>query len=134
MFALLITAVVFSFVILEHSVLGLHTCLVPVLLSSPLLQLGLCNTSSCRTIPCLGLCTSIHSLCASRCNTCFDIARQTPCRHYLHVGHYGQPTVTYKEAWMGALESSKQLRLLHVSSGCRLTQTRSSFVKCCALS
>jgi hypothetical protein len=83
-------------VILEHSVLGLHTCLVPVLLSSPLL--------SC--IPCLGsalqyilracsvhsfpVCITSTSILASLRCTCFDIARQilsTPCRHSGQTPH-----------------------------------------------
>jgi hypothetical protein len=98
-------------VILEHLVLGLHTCLVPVLLSSPLL--------SC--IPCLGsalqyilytcsvysfpVCITSTSILASLRCTCFDIARQILSilsRHsgqtppIVHVGHYGRPTVTCK--------------------------------------
>jgi hypothetical protein len=97
-------------VILEHSVLGLHTCLVPVLLSSPLL--------SC--IPCLGsalqyiLCTcSVHSfpvcimstsiLASLRC-TCFVIARQilsTSCRHSGQTPHRPRRTLrpTDRNSW-----------------------------------
>jgi hypothetical protein len=95
-------------VILEHSVLGLHTCLVPVLLSSPLLSCIPCLGSALQYILCacsvhsFPVCITSTSILASLRCTCFDIARQilsTPCRHSgqtptVHVGHYGQPTVT----------------------------------------
>jgi hypothetical protein len=96
-------------VILEHSVLGLHTCLVPVLLSYPLL--------SC--IPCLGsalqyillpynplsralyfnsflVCITSTSIPASLRCTCFVIARQispTPCRHSGQTPHRPRRTL-----------------------------------------
>jgi hypothetical protein len=77
-------------VILEHSVLGLHTCLVPVFLSSPLLSCIPCLGSAPQYILCacsvhsFPVCITSTSIPASLCCTCFVIARQilsTPCRH-----------------------------------------------------
>jgi hypothetical protein len=101
-------------VILEHSVLGLHTCLVPV--SLPLILCITCLVPALypllSCIPCLGsalqyiLCAcSVHSfpvcitstsiLASLRC-TCFDIARQilsTPCRHSGQTPHRPRRTL-----------------------------------------
>jgi hypothetical protein len=99
-------------VILEHSVLGLHTCLVPVFLSFPLLLCIPCLGSALQYTPPRLLSAFIHLVCITstsipaslRC-TCFDIAwqisrslstfRANPTT--VQVGHYGQPTVTAVE-------------------------------------
>jgi hypothetical protein len=96
-------------VILEHLVLGLHTCLVPVFLPSSLLLCITCLVPALQYTPLRLLSAFIHLVCITstlipaslRC-TCFVIARQT--LHSLstfranpttvHVGHYGQLTVT----------------------------------------
>jgi hypothetical protein len=101
-------------VILEHSVLGLHTCLVPVLLSCPLLSCIPCLGSALQYTPLRLLSAFIYLVCITstsilaslRC-TCFDIAQQTfnlvvdiqgkPI--IVHVGHYGQPTITVEIRW-----------------------------------
>jgi hypothetical protein len=126
-------------VILEHSVLGLHTCLVPVLLSSPLLS---CNPlsralhlntillsynplSRALYLDSFPVCITSTSIPASLRCTCFDIARQilsTPCRHsgqtpIVHVGHYGQPTVTCDAVYNIRLERAL---LCPQFSGCLL--------------
>jgi hypothetical protein len=96
-------------VILEHSVLGLHTCLVPVFLSFPLLLCIPCLGSALQYTPLRLLSAFIHLVCitstsipASLHCTCFVIARQTFCfvvdiqgkPIIVHVGHYGQLTIT----------------------------------------
>jgi hypothetical protein len=96
-------------VILEHSVLGLHTCLVPVFLSFPFLLCIPCLGSTLQYTPLHLLSAFIYLVCITstlipaslRC-TCFVIARQiflslstfraNPIT--VHVRHYGQPTVT----------------------------------------
>jgi hypothetical protein len=96
-------------VILEHLVLGLHTCLVPVFLSFPLLSCIPCLGSALQYTPLHLLsafaylvCITSTSILASLHCTCFVIARQilnslstfraNPTT--VHVGQYGQPTVT----------------------------------------
>jgi hypothetical protein len=83
-------------VILEHSVLGLHTCLVPVFLSSPLLSCIPCLGSALQYILCacsvhsFPVCITSTSILASLRCTCFVIARQilsTPCRHSGQTPH-----------------------------------------------
>jgi hypothetical protein len=96
-------------VILEHLVLGLHTCLVPVFLSFPLLLCIPCLGSAPQYTPLCLLSAFIYLVCITstsipaslRC-TCFDIARQISSSLStfranpitIQVGHYGQPTVT----------------------------------------
>jgi hypothetical protein len=70
-------------VILEHSVLGLHTCLVPVFLPSSLLLCITCLVPALQYTPLHLLSAFIHLVCilstlipASLCCTCFVIARQ----------------------------------------------------------
>jgi hypothetical protein len=70
-------------VILEHSVLGLHTCLVPVFLPSSLLLCITCPVPALQYTPLHLLSTFIHLVCilftlilASLHCTCFVIARQ----------------------------------------------------------
>jgi hypothetical protein len=103
-------------VILEHSVLGLHTCLVPVLLSSPLLSCIPCLGSALQYIllsynplsralylnsfPCVHhvhLDSSIAPLYLLRYSTADPLNSLSTFRANpptVHVGHYGQPTVT----------------------------------------
>jgi hypothetical protein len=96
-------------VILEHSVLGLHTCLVPVFLPSSLLLCITCLVPALQYTPLHLLSAFIYLVCITstsilaslRC-TCFVIAWQiSPCAVdiqgkpiIVHIGHYGQPTVT----------------------------------------
>jgi hypothetical protein len=96
-------------VILEHSVLGLHTCLVPVFLSFPLLSCIPCLGSALQYTPLRLLSAFIYLVCITstsilaslRC-TCFVIARQISYSlstfranpTTVHVGHYSQPTIT----------------------------------------
>jgi hypothetical protein len=89
-------------VILEHSVLGLHTCLVPVFLSSPLLSCIPCLGSALQYILCacsvhsFPVCITSTSIPASLRCTCFVIARQilsTPCRHSGQTPHRPRRTL-----------------------------------------
>jgi hypothetical protein len=113
-------------VILEHSVLGLHTCLVPVLLSSPLLSCIPCLGSALQYILCACLvhsfpvCITSTSIPASLRCTCFDIARQilsTPCRHSGQTPHRPRRTLRPTDRNTGQLHWEAVKRVLRYLSG-----------------